>query len=154
MAITDDEMIAALRADIDALNRGEFDAAVELDPPRHRLDASPGGLPAVQGMEALRAWMEPDAFESQLLELLARRRSGKPGADQATHPGRGAGSGIEMEIGAWSIWIFDENGQVTRVEIFLEPRRGAAPFRGRSNGCSARSTSRLLQEVRDVDLGL
>jgi hypothetical protein len=36
---------------------------------------------------------------------------------------RGAGSGIEMEANAWSVWSFAENGaengKVTRMENFL-----------------------------------
>ena len=32
---------------------------------------------------------------------------------------RGAGSGIELEITSWSVWTFDDDGLITRVEIFL-----------------------------------
>jgi hypothetical protein len=32
---------------------------------------------------------------------------------------RGAGSGIEMEIEALSLWTFSDAGKVTRMETFL-----------------------------------
>ncbi len=45
---------------------------------------------------------------------------------------RGAGSGIEMEVGSWAVWIFDEKGQVTRIETYLETEEEQArrSFRG------------------------
>lgn len=32
---------------------------------------------------------------------------------------RGAGSGIEMELEAWTLWTFDQDGRATRAEFFL-----------------------------------
>jgi hypothetical protein len=38
-----------------------------------------------------------------------------------------------MEVGSWAVWIFDENGQVTRIETYLETEEEQArrSFRGR-----------------------
>ena len=33
---------------------------------------------------------------------------------------RGAGSGIEIEIDAWTVYTFDDLGRFIRVEIYLE----------------------------------
>jgi hypothetical protein len=49
-------------------------------------------------------------FETHGEHVLARVRS----------TARGAGSGIEIEIDAWIIYSFDDQGLFTRVEIFLE----------------------------------
>jgi hypothetical protein len=83
-------------------------------------------------MEALRAWMEPDAFESQIVsgEVIELAHD-KALLHQQTRA-RGAGSGIEMEIGSWSVWTIDDQGQVTRMENFLEHEEDKArrAFRG------------------------
>ena len=40
--------------------------------------------------------------------------------------GRGAGSGIELEIDTWVVWTFDGDGLVTRIEAFLIHQETAA----------------------------
>jgi limonene-1,2-epoxide hydrolase len=125
MALTGDEMIEALSRNNDALNRGEFDVAIELAAPDIVL-VRPGGLPEVHGIEAVRAWMEPDAFESQELELLASEVVGSRVLTRQRLRARGAGSGIEMEIDALTVWTFNEDGKVARVESFTVDEAGEA----------------------------
>ena len=74
----------------------------------------------VRGVEALRAWMEPDAFESQLLEPLEFEVGGEKVLSRIHSTIRGAGSGIEIEINAWTVYSFDDQGRFSRVEIYLE----------------------------------
>jgi hypothetical protein len=64
--------------------------------------------------------MEPDAFESQVTEALAFEVDGGRALVQVRSSVRGAGSGIEIDIRAWTVYRFDEQGLITRVEIFLE----------------------------------
>ena len=34
--------------------------------------------------------------------------------------GRGAGSGMDMEVDSWAVWTIDETGLATKIEFFLE----------------------------------
>ena len=86
----------------------------------------PGGLPELRGADAVRAWMEPDAFESQRIELLDVEIEGNKVLTKQRTMARGAGSGIEMQIDSLIVWTFDEEGQVTRVEAFLMQDEEAA----------------------------
>ena len=121
----EDSKIQQLRANYDAYNRCDFDAIIETSHPDIVLVRA-GGQGEVRGTEALRSWMEPDAFESQQLE---------PATFQVAHDKvlvyvrsrlRGACSGIEMEIATWTVWTFDESGRITRIEIFLEHQEDEA----------------------------
>jgi limonene-1,2-epoxide hydrolase len=87
-------------------------------PPPDIVLVRPGGLPEVHGIEAVRAWLEPDAFESQQLELLDSEAVGSRVLTRQRLSARGAGSGIEMAIEGLSIWTFNEDGKVARVETF------------------------------------
>jgi ketosteroid isomerase-like protein len=121
MALTGDQMIEALHRNNDALNRGEFDVAIELAAPDIVL-MRPGGLPSVHGIEAVRAWLEPDAFESQRLELLGAEAVGSRVLTRQRLRARGAGSGIEMEIESFSIWI--QRGRQGGARRDVRARRG------------------------------
>ncbi len=111
-------MIAGLRETNDAINRGEFDKAIELADPDIVLVRT-GSLPVLHGADALRAWMEPDAFESQHFELLDHEVSGHRVLVHTLTRARGAGSGIEVEIQTQTLWSFNDAGRISRVEIFL-----------------------------------
>jgi len=86
----------------------------------------PGGLPELRGAEAIRAWMEPDAFESQRYELLDHTVDGNRVLTHLRTIARGSTSGIEMAIDSLSVWTFNEAGKVTRVETFLKHEEEAA----------------------------
>jgi len=117
MGLTEEQMIDGLRRNADALNRGDFDAAIEMAAPDIVL-VRPGGLPALHGAEAVRAWMEPDAFESQKIEMLSHEVVGNRLLMRSRTKAKGAGSGIEVEIEALTVWTFTEDGKVGRVEAF------------------------------------
>jgi hypothetical protein len=125
MALTEKQMIEALRRQNEAINRGDFDAAVELADPEVVLVRA-GGLPELRGTEAVRSWMEPDAFESQEYELLSSEAHENRLLTRSLTRARGAGSGIEMELEALSVWTFSDAGKVTRVEVFLTDEEEAA----------------------------
>jgi ketosteroid isomerase-like protein len=120
MEIPDEELIRRLRTSFDAFNRGDFDAATKWVHPDVLVITLSPGRTEIRGLEAFRAWMEPDAFESQAVEAeVIEIAGGKALIHQQTRA-RGAGSGIEIEIGSWSVWSIDEDGRVTRIENFLE----------------------------------
>jgi hypothetical protein len=101
------------------MNAGRYDAAVEPAHPEVVL-IRPGGAVELKGIEALRKWMEPDAFEDQVTEILMWEAEGDRVLAQVRSQARGAGSGIEIDITAWTVYSFDDQGRFTRVEIFLE----------------------------------
>jgi len=118
MALTEEQMTEALRRNNDAVNRGDFDTAIQLADP-DIVFVRTGALPPLRGADAVRAWMEPDAFESQTYELLGHEVSGNRVLTRSVTRARGAGSGIEMEIESLTLWTFNDAGKIARVEIFL-----------------------------------
>lgn len=118
MSLADEEMIARLRCSYEAFNRGDFDAAMEFAHP-DILFVRPGAQAEVRGAEAFRAWMEPDAFESQVIEPLEFRVSGNKVLVRQHATARGAGSGIEIDIESMTLWTCDQDGKATRIEFFL-----------------------------------
>ena len=56
------------------------------------------------------------SFEVEENRVLTRQRT----------TARGAGSGIEMEIVSLTVWTFNEEGNVIRVEAFLAHEEKAA----------------------------
>ena len=116
--MTDEEMIAALRRFHDAFNRGDVEAVVQLVHPDIEL-VRPGGASSVKGAAALRQWMEPDAFEEQRVEPLDFRVKGDKVLVREHVTGRGAGSGIEVDVVGWFVWTLDDHGLVKETQVFL-----------------------------------
>jgi limonene-1,2-epoxide hydrolase len=126
----DADKIARLRRGYEAFNRGDFDAAVDVGIHPDIEYIPPAGLPPVRGIAAFRAWMEPDAFELQLIEPREIRIAGNKALVLMRVRTRGAGSGIEMELDSWTVWTIDDAGLAIRVEAFgmeeeAEARRAA-----------------------------
>jgi ketosteroid isomerase-like protein len=70
MPVPEDELIDRLRRGYDTFNRGDYEAAIDwVHPDVVFVSLSPGRTEH-RGAEALRTWMEPDAFESQVTEPL------------------------------------------------------------------------------------
>ncbi len=111
-------MIDALRRTYEAFNRGDFDAAVESAHPEIEF-RPPGGQASLRGAAAVRAWMEPDAFDEQRIEPLDFRVEGNKVLVRQHTQARGAGSGIELDMEIWAVWTFDDDLLLTRVESFL-----------------------------------
>jgi hypothetical protein len=63
--------------------------------------------------------MEPDAFESQVIEPREFRVAGNKILVWQHTRSRGAGSGIEMVLDMWAVWTLDDAGLVRRVQAFL-----------------------------------
>jgi len=111
------ENVDKLRRAYEFFNRGEFDAAVAIA----HSDVEffpPGDQAPFRGAERFRAWMEPDAFESQVFEPLELTAAGNKILVHQNTKVRGAGSGIELELRSWTVWTFDDEGLITRVENF------------------------------------
>ena len=119
------EKIDRLRAAFDAFNGGDFDAALTFAHPDIEF-VPPGGQTSYKGIESFRAWMEPDAFEIQVIEPLDFIVAGNRILVRQRSTARGAGSGIELELSTWNVWTFDDEGLVTRVETYLEHEEARA----------------------------
>jgi hypothetical protein len=125
MSNTDAEVVARVRRAMDTYSRRDFDAAMENVHPDIELVPA-GGQETLKGAERFRAWMEPDAFESQVLDLLEVRVVGQKALSLHRTFIRGAGSGIEVDFLNWIVWTFDEAGLTTRIEIFLQHQEAEA----------------------------
>ena len=113
------EIAARVRRYYDAYSRGDFDTAMEWIHPEIELHPA-GGQPPIKGAADYRAWLEPDAFESQVLEPLEIRFNGNKVLIHQSSTIRGAGSGIEAEFLSWAVVTFDEEGLTRRIEIYLD----------------------------------
>ena len=80
---------------------------------------SPMSQSRLRGADALRAWMEPDAFEEQQIQPREIRIQGNKVLIRVHARARGAGSGVELDVDMWSVWTLDDDGLVTRIESFL-----------------------------------
>lgn len=118
-------MIARLQRAYEAFNRGDFDGATELAHPEIEF-VRPGGLSTLRGMEALREWMEPDAFETQEVKPLEFTVEGDKVLVHQHTRARGAGSGIEMDLDSWAVWTLNDAGLATRLEFYLHHQKAEA----------------------------
>jgi ketosteroid isomerase-like protein len=119
MAISEEQLLERLRRGYEAFNRGDYAGATEWAHPEVVMVSLSPGRTELRGAEALRAWMEPDAFESQVSEPREVEIEGNRALIHQHTTARGAGSGIEMETSSWAVWTFDEDGRLTRIENFL-----------------------------------
>ena len=127
--MSDEETIERLQAGYDAFNRGDFDTAIAFFHPD--VEYIPvGGQPPIRGAQGFRAWMEPSAFERQVVEPREITVNGDKALVRIHAAVRGAGSGIEMEVESWVVLTQDPDGLVTRMEVFFlyeeEQARAAA----------------------------
>jgi len=116
------ENLEIVRRWLEAISGGseDFDRALALVHP-DIVFVPPGDQPPYRGTESLRRWMEPDAFQEQVVKAFE-----PVVVTDRTILGRqlvmaqGAASGIELDVITWSVWTFDEDGLITRIEIYLD----------------------------------
>jgi ketosteroid isomerase-like protein len=125
MGERDEEIIARLRRFYEAFNRGDFDAATEIAHPEIEFVRAMG-QPSLRGADALREWMQPDAFEEQQIEALEFSVNGSMVLVRQHARGRGAGSGIEVDVDFWSVWTLNDDGLATQLEFYLGDQQAEA----------------------------
>jgi ketosteroid isomerase-like protein len=125
MSIPEDELIERLRDTYERFNAQDFDAAIEM---AHSdiVFVRAGGQGEMRGADALRAWMEPDAFESQAIKPEEFEVEGSRVLVRQHATARGSVSGIEVEIESWTLWTFDDDGKATQMEFFLHHQEDEA----------------------------
>jgi ketosteroid isomerase-like protein len=116
--MTDEKMIAVVRRLADAFNRRDFEAVAELVHPGIELVRT-GGMSSVKGIAALREWMAPDAIEEQHFEPLDFRVNGNKVFVRIHSTGRGAGSGIPLDLVVPAVFTLDDHGLVKEIQGFL-----------------------------------
>jgi ketosteroid isomerase-like protein len=116
------EKVEVVRRWLEAISGGskDFDRALGLV---HRdiVFFPPGDQPPYRGAESLRRWMEPDAFQEQVVKTFEPVVvTDRTILGRQLVMARGAASGIELDVITWSVWTFDEDGLITRIEIYLD----------------------------------
>ena len=112
-----------------AFNRGDFDtAARDFDPDIELIRA--GTETPIKGAHAVRAWMEPNAFESMQVDVLELTVTDDKVLVRQMVRARGSGSGVDITSLMWSVWTCGADGLWVRMEVFLthedvEARRAA-----------------------------
>src|SRR3954470_20141560 len=114
-----EEKVEIVRRFFEALNSEDFSGALALAHPDIEF-VPPGGQPPYRGAESVRRWMEPDAFPGQVVQLLESVVADRTVLAKQHVTARGASSGIELDVISWSVWTFDEDGLITRIEIYLD----------------------------------
>ena len=113
--ITEDQ-VELMQAGFERYNRGDFDGLREYIAADVIIDRV-GELPSIQGWEAFRQMLEPDAFEWQRIYPLGWEINGDKALLHVNIHAKGAGSGIEMDIDGWMVWTVAD-GIVTRIASF------------------------------------
>jgi ketosteroid isomerase-like protein len=122
MGARDEEITARLRRFYEAFNRRDYDAATKIADPAIVVVRAMGQSP-LHGADALRRWMEPDAFEEQQIEAFEFTVNGNKVLVRNNARGLGAGSGIEVDADFWSVWTLNDDGLATRLEFYLDHQR-------------------------------
>ncbi|MGH2965811.1 MAG: nuclear transport factor 2 family protein [Solirubrobacterales bacterium] len=125
MGDRDEATIDALRRAYEAFNRGDYDGALEIASPDVGY-TRPGVEAPLKGAGEVRAWMEPDAFDSQRIEPLEFQVNGNRVLVRQRFHARGAESGIELDVHSWAVFTLDEDGLVARAEMYLQHEEAEA----------------------------
>ena len=128
------ENIEKLRQAYEAFSRGDFDDALTFAHPDIEF-FPPGNAAPYRGIERFRAWMEPDAFDRQVIEPLEFIDAGNKVLVKQHVKSRGTGSGIELEGRSWSVWTVNEDGLASEWRAFWS---GMRPRPERPPGCRSR----------------
>ena len=125
MSKRDAELVERVQRGMDAYNRGDFDAAMKDVHPEIELVLA-GDQQPLKGAAQFRAWMEPDAFESQVLKPLDFRVVGNKVLVRQLNHIRGAGSGFEDDFLFWNVYTNDDAGLLIRLEVYLHHQEAEA----------------------------
>jgi ketosteroid isomerase-like protein len=121
-----DEKVEVVRRWFAALNSEDFDGAFAMLHPDIQF-FPPGGQNPYRGADSVRRWMEPDAFRDQVVTPVEIVVAADRAILARQHvAAQGATSGIPVDIHSWSVWTFDDDGLVTRLELYLDHEESEA----------------------------
>ena len=115
-----------LKRGFELYNKGDYDALREFVSPDVVYERA-GGLPPLYGWDAMRANLEPDAFESQRVEVLDVTVEGDQVLMCVRSTVVGAGSGLELTLDGWLVWTL-EDGLVVRMQTFQDEAEAKRQF--------------------------
>ena len=139
MGDRDEAAVEMLQRAYEAFNRRDYDAVLKLARPDIQYTRT--GIEApLAGTEALRAWMEPDAFDRQRTEPLSFEVHGNKVLVRQRFSALGAESGIELDVDSWAVFTLDEDGLVARAQMYLRHEEGEARKAAGLSPASRRST--------------
>jgi len=78
-----------------------------------------GGLGEVRGLEEIRAFVQPDALESQQFQPLEYLENGERVAVRCQVTAVGAQTGVSVEQEGWHVWTF-RDGKVAALVVTFE----------------------------------
>lgn len=117
-----------LRGAIEAYNRGEYEAVMDLtsdDVELQRAATSPESREVLRGRDRVLEFFRPDVFEQQEV----RADDIEVGEDSlivhTLFKARGRGSGLPVEIESWVVYRV-EGETLTRIEIYNDPAEARA----------------------------
>jgi hypothetical protein len=113
-----------IRVGIAAMVEGDHDRAADMfavDAEVQRVDQ----FGIVQGRDAIRSWLAPDAMEPLQVEVTALEESGDHVLATCDLRMRGTGSGVEVTNTLYMVFTF-KGAQVSRMEIYFRRPEAAA----------------------------
>ncbi len=113
------EQAARIRAGIEAFNRGDHEAVLELlsdDVEWKRVDGLPESDELIRGRDALREHLKPDVFASGRLEVVEMVEGDGVILVRGVFHATGAGSGIELDTETYAVYCITPEGLAWRVE--------------------------------------
>jgi ketosteroid isomerase-like protein len=122
--MSESENVRRLRDLVETFNSGDFDAVMEFVHPDVELKLVEGSITgeSLRGAEAVRRWLEPDAFESIQLQIEAVHEHGDRLLVDTIAHSRAAGSGIELDQRVYQVVTMRE-GRASLVEHWLDRER-------------------------------
>jgi ketosteroid isomerase-like protein len=117
-----------LREGFDAFNEGDWEAVLEHaseDVEVRRIETSPDSMDVVRGREQVRAFLRPDAFADQHIEVLAMEHGADAVYVRMRFTARGAGSGLPVDIDAHNVYRF-AGDRLTSIELYGDQAQARA----------------------------
>jgi ketosteroid isomerase-like protein len=112
-----------IHAATEAYNSGDFERVLETvteDVTWKRVDGLPDEGGTVHGRDAVRELFRPEAFGRQRFEPVETVERGDTVLVRGIFHAKGAGSGIELDVEAFVVYRFNEDGLAYQVENWRE----------------------------------
>lgn len=124
-----EQAVQMLRDSYEAYNRGDFDAAAENLHPDVSYARVSDVEQTLEGADAVRANMEPDVWEKQIVEIHATEVIGECVVVDTTFHAEGRGSGIQLDQPGFHLWRI-RDGKGAEFRFFLDRDEAVAAARG------------------------
>jgi ketosteroid isomerase-like protein len=120
-----EEDIERLRQGYSHYNAGDWDALEQFMTPDVVVDRD-GGADSIVGWPAIRAFVEPEAFEYQRTEPGEFTLNDNNVLVSIQVSAKGATSGVELDMPAWHVWTLRPDGRATHLLVTFDEGRARA----------------------------